>query len=253
MAVTMSTPLFRESWYSTSPYHLEETATIAQNGVRRFVGHVWTDKSHTKRKSGVEIAHDSRNVINLNDSPSGDDTPRAKKRQRIEYEMHEVSNDSLVEPDLKDIKVPSNPADSTKMRIWTDRSLVFKVTAELIGTRDDSAMLFKSNGVRITVPFRKLSVTDLEYIETQTALSLDEHKATVVAYQSRRTQTYARPTGDLRIWTDVSGRYTTIAKYLDLKDGKLHLHKENGWKITVPLERISMADVEFVRATRTPS
>lgn len=53
-----------------------------------------------------------------------------------------------------------------------------------------------------------------------------------------------------RKWTDRSGTFTVIAEFLALTDGKIHLHKQNGVKIAVPVTKMSIEDLEYVeRAT----
>ncbi|RKP24870.1 Sla1 homology domain 1, partial [Syncephalis pseudoplumigaleata] len=49
-----------------------------------------------------------------------------------------------------------------------------------------------------------------------------------------------------RPWKDRTGTFEVNAEFLRLDDGKVHLHKENGVKIAVPLEKLSEADVEYV-------
>jgi hypothetical protein len=51
----------------------------------------------------------------------------------------------------------------------------------------------------------------------------------------------------LRAWTDATGKFKTEAAFLDLKDGKVRLKKEDGTTITVPIERLSDADQAFAR------
>jgi hypothetical protein len=57
-------------------------------------------------------------------------------------------------------------------------------------------------------------------------------------------------TSKIRTWTDRSGSFKVEAEFIDLHDGKIHLHKSNGVKIAVPVEKMSMVDLEYVeRAT----
>ncbi|KAJ3194292.1 cytoskeletal protein binding protein [Irineochytrium annulatum] len=51
----------------------------------------------------------------------------------------------------------------------------------------------------------------------------------------------------VRLWTDRSGTFKVEAEYLNIVDGKVHLHKTNGVKIAVPLEKLSVQDTEFLR------
>ncbi len=49
-----------------------------------------------------------------------------------------------------------------------------------------------------------------------------------------------------REWTDSSGTFTVEAELLDFKDGKVRLKKANGKILTLPLEKLSQEDQEFV-------
>lgn len=49
-----------------------------------------------------------------------------------------------------------------------------------------------------------------------------------------------------RSWTDRTGSFTVEAQFLALQDGKIHLHKQNGVKIAVPVSKMSVEDLEYV-------
>ncbi len=49
-----------------------------------------------------------------------------------------------------------------------------------------------------------------------------------------------------RKWTDASGKYSTEADFIEFKDGNVILKKANGKLISVPFERLSTADQEFI-------
>ncbi|KAF2835563.1 hypothetical protein M501DRAFT_440950 [Patellaria atrata CBS 101060] len=49
-----------------------------------------------------------------------------------------------------------------------------------------------------------------------------------------------------RTWTDRSGSFRVEAEFLGLKDNKIHLHKQNGVKIAVPVPKMSIEDLEYV-------
>lgn len=46
---------------------------------------------------------------------------------------------------------------------------------------------------------------------------------------------------------DSTGSFKVNAEFLRLEDGKVHLHKENGVKIAVPLDKLSTEDAQYVR------
>ncbi|EER28598.1 SH3 domain containing protein [Coccidioides posadasii C735 delta SOWgp] len=49
-----------------------------------------------------------------------------------------------------------------------------------------------------------------------------------------------------RKWTDRTGTFTVVAEFIGLTDGKIHLHKQNGVKIAVPVAKMSIEDLEYV-------
>lgn len=50
----------------------------------------------------------------------------------------------------------------------------------------------------------------------------------------------------VRTWTDRSGSFKVEAQFIGLRDGKIHLHKTNGVKIAVPVDRMATADINYV-------
>lgn len=55
----------------------------------------------------------------------------------------------------------------------------------------------------------------------------------------------------LRIWSDKTGTFKVDAQYLGLESGKVSLHKSNGVKILVPLEKLDAKDIEYINSQRT--
>jgi hypothetical protein len=51
-----------------------------------------------------------------------------------------------------------------------------------------------------------------------------------------------------RKWADLSGKFSLEAEFVDLTDGKVRLKKEDGSIITVPIEKLSPADREYLDA-----
>lgn len=52
---------------------------------------------------------------------------------------------------------------------------------------------------------------------------------------------------DARVWTDATGRMKVEADYVGQKDGRVILRKADGKLATVPIERLSPADQQFVK------
>ncbi|KAK8139924.1 Actin cytoskeleton-regulatory complex protein [Apiospora sp. TS-2023a] len=50
----------------------------------------------------------------------------------------------------------------------------------------------------------------------------------------------------IRVWTDRTKSFSVEAQFLGLKDGKINLHKTNGVKIAVPVNKMSVKDLEYV-------
>ena len=50
----------------------------------------------------------------------------------------------------------------------------------------------------------------------------------------------------VRTWTDRSKTFKVEAQFLGLRDGKINLHKTNGIKIAVPVDKMAVEDLEYV-------
>jgi hypothetical protein len=56
------------------------------------------------------------------------------------------------------------------------------------------------------------------------------------------------PLAFARTWTDSAGTHTVEAEFVDFKDGKVQLKKENGETVTIPIEKLGDEDQEFVKS-----
>jgi hypothetical protein len=63
---------------------------------------------------------------------------------------------------------------------------------------------------------------------------------------ARKPAVEAVAANEYREWTDNTGKYRVNAKLVVVLDGKVRLFKENGRYTTVPFERLSQGDLEFV-------
>ncbi|RCH82860.1 cytoskeletal protein binding protein, partial [Rhizopus stolonifer] len=83
-----------------------------------------------------------------------------------------------------------------------------------------------------------------------------ERKATLArsASKSNRHQDLPKPDSTkIRTWTDRSGSFKVEAQFIDYHNGKLRLHKLNGVKIDVPVEKMCADDIRWVEEhTRQP-
>ncbi|KAL9538294.1 hypothetical protein MBANPS3_011040 [Mucor bainieri] len=83
-----------------------------------------------------------------------------------------------------------------------------------------------------------------------------ERKASLARSASKtRHQDLPKPDPTkIRTWTDRSGSFKVEAQFIDFHNGKLRLHKLNGVKIDVPVEKMCAEDVRWVeKHTRSPS
>jgi len=53
--------------------------------------------------------------------------------------------------------------------------------------------------------------------------------------------------GKIRTWTDITGKYKVEAEIVSVQNGQVTLRKANGDRTTLPVEKLSEADREFVR------
>ena len=58
------------------------------------------------------------------------------------------------------------------------------------------------------------------------------------------------PLASARKWTSNDGRYSVEAELVELADGRVRLKKAEGATVTVPLERLSEADRQFLTTLR---
>ena len=57
----------------------------------------------------------------------------------------------------------------------------------------------------------------------------------------------ADPDSSLRTWSDITGSFKVEAEFVSYSPGRVKLRKGDGSEVTVPLERLSEADAEFIR------
>jgi hypothetical protein len=85
----------------------------------------------------------------------------------------------------------------------------------------------------------------LKKIEEEYKKKEAERKAQLSRSNSR--QDLPKPDiSKIRTWTDRSGSFKVEAQFVDFHNGKLRLHKLNGVKIDVPVEKMSPEDVRWV-------
>ena len=171
--------------------------------------------------------------------------PRTLKRLKSSLEDSPPSSNQASANPFENPKGSKKP-DLSISRIWTDNTGNFQTEAKYLGVKDGILHLHKSNGVKITVPAHKMSLADLELIDSYelSSNSLVELSRVQKKNLVNKPRTYPVMT---RGWTDRSGEFKTDAAFLGTREGKAHLHKANGIKISVPLEKLSFDDLAYIR------
>ena len=107
-----------------------------------------------------------------------------------------------------------------QFRTWESKN-GDKLLAKLIAQKGNSLTLEKIDGSRVTGRLRDLSKADREYIANQDKVPI-------------------------RTWTSTNGGFTIDAKFVSKKRDSVTLEKADGSKITVPLDKLSKADQDYV-------
>ncbi|KAI5299295.1 hypothetical protein KEM56_003353, partial [Ascosphaera pollenicola] len=112
-------------------------------------------------------------------------------RRRSKLSFMALVNDLSSQRSKKDLKADSKSGkskpDPSRLRKWTDISGTFNVKAQFTGLVDGKIHLHKENGVKIAVPVAKMSLADIEYVESVTGVSLEEDKPLSAVKAARST------------------------------------------------------------------
>ena len=99
---------------------------------------------------------------------------------------------------------------------------------------------------------RKEGVIPADYLETS-APKRSKRKSAEPKQQEPKQELKPQHTGKskpdpkkVRSWTDRSRSFRVDAQLLGCSDGKIHLHKSNGVKISVPISKMCSEDIEYV-------
>ncbi|KAI9262560.1 hypothetical protein EDC94DRAFT_608483 [Helicostylum pulchrum] len=83
--------------------------------------------------------------------------------------------------------------------------------------------------------------------EVERKATLARSASSSAAKSNNRHENLPKPdTSKIRTWTDRSGSFRVEAQFIDFHNGKLRLHKLNGVKIDVPVEKMCQEDVRWV-------
>lgn len=100
------------------------------------------------------------------------------------------------------------------------------------------ALLGQKNGSKLATPALEAVVT--RFPGTPAA----EH-ATAKLTELGAAVPAAQPAA-MRMWSDDSGKFRIEAEFVSVADGKVQLKRKDGKVITIPLDRLSKADQEFI-------
>lgn len=98
---------------------------------------------------------------------------------------------------------------------------------------------------------KKEKAKDGSIPERYSSLSGDSRRHSQHSQQKRSSKesSKAKPNQHrVRTWTDRSGTFKVEAEFIGLRDGKIHLHKQNGVKIAVPVAKMAVEDLEYVES-----
>lgn len=93
--------------------------------------------------------------------------------------------------------------------------------------------------------------TDSNIPERYSSLSGDSRRHSQNSQQKRSSKEPSKSKPNqhrVRTWTDRSGTFKVEAEFIGLRDGKIHLHKQNGVKIAVPVAKMAVEDLEYVES-----
>ena len=136
------------------------------------------------------------------------------------------------------------PVVVAKRRTYRDKTGKHSVYASFKELRDNQVVLKKKDGSEVVLPLDKLSEIDQEYLEKKGYLTelVSSEDATSEPDSETSTDSPA-----LRLFVDSTGKFKINAVFVELKDDEVLLRKESGGDVTLPLERLSEKDQQYIR------
>jgi hypothetical protein len=116
-------------------------------------------------------------------------------------------------------------------RTWTSQDGRFTTKAELVDYEDGKAALKKTDGNVIHVLLLSLCEEDREFVKRQFPGVKEEE---------------FRPGVEYRQWKNKTGKFSTLAEFLGVSEGKVWLRKLDGSEIAVDQKLLSEADQHWV-------
>ena len=123
------------------------------------------------------------------------------------------------------------------------RSRIANLEQDLLDMKKKSYLARRKNRVFMTKEFEEF-MTEKGGLFKANGLDLGSIKFHV----SGQTVDLSVP----RIWKDATGKYEVNAKFIELKDGKVYLLKDNGAKLTLPLSKLSESDQKVIKQITEP-
>jgi SLA1 homology domain 1, SHD1 len=186
-------------------------------------GQAESDVAATPAPADVEetAATDTETPAELSDDLAAEDAPAAPPAEPAEAE--EAIDFSDTTPDSADVAEPADAAEPAD---------------EVAG--EEPAM--EDAATEPTEPTE--SAEDAEPAEP---MSSDTKHRDAEAPAADLAANQPAADDGMRLWTDNTGKYHVRARLVLVRDGKVRLQKETGRFTTVPFERLSVADLAFVR------
>lgn len=130
------------------------------------------------------------------------------------------------------------------MRTFRDRTGEHKIEAIAESMNDDRVKLRKNDGGSIVMDLVDLSRTDQSYLKTVDVPELEEDESTEIASSGDFGE---ESTEEYRTFVDSTGKFKVEAVFVKLEDGKVTIRKRDGETKTLPLDKLSEEDQEFIK------
>jgi len=195
--------------------------------------------SEAEAEAEAEEAAEAEAVAAMSDEPAADDA--AAQPAVAADDAEDVVDFSDTTPDKARVAEPADdmpaddtPADDTPADDTPADDMVIEGDAPEDAAADEGA------------PEEEKATEDAEPADPQPSSKVNRDDADA---SSARLAADDVPdaAATMRLWTDNTGKHQVRARLVALLDGKVRLEKETGRFTTVPLTRLSVADLAFVR------
>lgn len=101
-----------------------------------------------------------------------DTAPSSEVEDLFSEPTDKPSTSASLDAKQADIEGPADGEESSPMRLWTDNTGKYQVRARLVVVGDRYVRLLKETGKTTTVPFSRLSGSDLAFVQHQVSSEL---------------------------------------------------------------------------------